>query len=242
MHRFFVPPDVLQSTSVVFPTETAHQISAVLHLRVGQQVVLLDNSGLEFVVELLAVGNKVVLGKIVAVRPSDGEPEAKVTLYLALTQREKFEWALQKCTEVGAAGFVPVITARSLVQTAVEARTKYDRWQKILQEAAEQSGRGLVPVLGEPLRFGQALAHARQNADICLIPWENEKNVRLRSALSSAGEKAKIAVFIGPEGGFTAEEITLACQTGAVTVTLGKRILRMETAAAVATAIILDTL
>jgi 16S rRNA (uracil1498-N3)-methyltransferase len=227
---------------VLFPPETSHQISAVLHLKIGQDVVLLDNTGREFQVELMEIGNKVVLGKIVESRPSIAEPAAQVVLYLSLTQREKFEWALQKCTEVGAAGFVPVITRRSLVQTMVEARNKFERWGKILQEAAEQSGRGLVPTLYEPLRFGQALAHARQNAEITLIPWENEHTVTLGAALSQAGDAPHIAVFIGPEGGYSSEEVTLACQTGAKPVTLGRRILRMETAAIVTAALILNYL
>ena len=236
MHRFFVPAELLQSDPVVFPAETSHQISAVLHLKVGQRVTLLDNRGMEFEVELAAVGNKVVLGKIVDRRPADSEADLRVSLYLSLTQREKFEWALQKCTEVGAAGFVPVITSRSLVQSTTEARTKYERWQKILQEAAEQSGRGLIPSLWEPLRFGQALAHARQSHDLVFIPWEKEETTTLRQAVARAGTPQRIAVFIGPEGGYSSEEISLACQAGAVPVTLGKRILRMETAAVVAAA------
>ena len=240
MHRFFVPPETLQADPILFPLEIAHQISAVLHLKASQHVILLDNTGSEFEVDLLSIGNKVVLGQIVEKRLAAGEPETRVVLYLSLTQREKFEWALQKCTEVGAAGFVPVITSRSLVQSTVEARSKYERWGKILQEAAEQSGRGLVPALAEPLRFGQALAHARQNYNLTLIPWEKEEATTLRQALAAAHNPRRIAVFIGPEGGYSGEEITLACQADAVPVTLGKRILRMETAAVVATVLILQ--
>ena len=225
---------------MVFPPDTSHQISAVLHLKVGQQVTLLDNRGTEFEVELVTIGIKVVLGKIVDRRPALGEAEVRVNLYLSLTQREKFEWALQKCTEVGAAGFVPVITSRSLLQSTTEPHCKYERWQKILQEAAEQSERGLIPLLAEPLRFGLALAHARQKNDLVLIPWEKEETTTVCQALANAGGPRRIAVFIGPEGGYSSDEISLACQAGAVPVTLGKRILRMETAAIVAGALILQ--
>lgn len=200
----------------------------------------MDNSGSEFEVELLAVENKVVQGKIVQKRAAVGEPAIQVVLYLSLTQREKFEWALQKCTEVGTAGFVPVVTSRSLVQSTVEAHTKYERWQKILRESAEQSNRGIVPVLYEPLRFGQALAHARQNTQVCLIPWEKEEQSTLKNVLAKPGTPKRIGVFIGPEGGYSSDEVTLACQTGAVPVSLGKRILRMETAAVVTVALILN--
>ena len=218
MHRFFVPQATLQPDPLVFPSETARQISAVLHLKAGQHVILLDNSGSEFEVELVAVGNKVVQGKILQKRVAIGEPAIQVVLYLSLTKREKFEWALQKCTEVGTAGFVPVITSRSLVQSTVEARSKYERWQKILQESAEQSHRGLIPDLYEPLRFGQALAHARQNTQVCLIPWEKEEQSSLKSVLSKHEAYSRIGVFIGPEGGYSSDEVTLACQTGALTV------------------------
>ncbi len=239
MHRFFVLPEILRSDPVVLPPETSHQISAVLHLKEGQSITLLDNAGSEYITELVTVGNKVVLGRVTEIWPSLSEPATEVTLYLALTQREKFEWALQKCTEAGASCFVPLISSRSLVQTFTEARTKYERWHKILQEAAEQSGRGRIPLLLEPQRYGQALAHARQNAPACLVAWEKEEKTTLKIALEKIRPGEKIAVFVGPEGGFAEDEIDLACQVGAMPVSLGPRTLRMETAAVVMVSLIL---
>jgi len=239
MHRFFVPIDILKNDPIVFPPDMAKQMGTVLHLKIGERVALLDNLGNEFEVELVTIGSKVALGKVVATRSALPEPDPQVTLYLALTQREKFEWALQKCTEVGAGAIMPVITGRSLIQNAAEAHAKYPRWQKILQEAAEQSNRGRIPPLLEPLRFGQALAHARQNVQLSLIPWEMEGTTTLKQALAKQPAPATIGVFIGPEGGFSSAEIDLACQVGAIPVTLGPRILRMETAAVVAVSLIL---
>jgi 16S rRNA (uracil1498-N3)-methyltransferase len=239
MHRFFVPPQIFQTDPLVLPPEVAKQITTVLHLKLGERVALLDNQGSEYEVELVTLGSKLALGKIVETRPAPPEPIPQVTLFLALTQREKFEWALQKCTEAGAGAVMPVITSRSLTQSATEALTKYERWRKILQEAAEQSNRGAIPTLLEPLRFGQALAYARQNAPLNLIAWEKENTTTLKQALAQPEVPAKIGVFIGPEGGFSSAEIDLACQVGAVPVTLGRRILRMETAAVVAVALIL---
>ncbi len=215
-------------------------MGTVLHLKPGQRVGLLDNEGNEYEVELATVGSKVALGKVIVRRAAPVEPAPQVTLYLSLTQREKFEWALQKCTEVGAGAFLPVITSRSLTQSTTEALVKYPRWQKILQEAAEQSGRGRIPALQQPLRFGQALAHARQTMQLSLIPWEKEEAVTLKAALAQSGYVERIGVFIGPEGGYTSAEIDLACQVGALPITLGPRILRMETAAIVALTLILN--
>ncbi len=239
MHRFFVPPEILRNDPVVLPPETSHQISTVLHLKEGQSITLLDNNGSEFITELVTVGNKVVLGRVAEIWPSLGEPATEITLYLALTQRDKFEWALQKACEAGAGSFVPVISSRSLVQTITEGRSKSERWQKILQEAAEQSGRGRIPALLEPQRYGQALAHARQNSQASLVAWEKEEKTSLRQALEKTRPGSKISVFIGPEGGFAEDEIDLACQVGAVPVSLGPRILRMETAAVVMVSLIL---
>ncbi len=239
MHRFFVPPTILQSDPVVLPPETSHQVSSVLHMKEGQSITLLDNAGSEYITELITVGNKVVLGRVVEIWPSIAEPAAEVTLYLAMTQREKFEWALQKCCEVGATSFVPVITSRSLVQTITEGKAKFDRWQKILQEASEQSGRGRIPALLEPQRFGQALAYARQNSQLSLVAWEKEEKTSLKQALEKIKPASKIGVFIGPEGGFAEDEIDLACQVGAIPVNLGPRTLRMETAAVVMVSLIL---
>ena len=239
MHRFFVPPQTLQNDPVVLPPETSHQIAAVLHMKEGQQITLLDNSGNEYITELVTVGSKVALGRVVAKWPSVSEPETEITLYLSMTQREKFEWALQKCCEAGASSFVPVVSSRSLVQTLTEARAKYERWQKILQEAAEQSHRGHIPDLLDPLRFGQALAHARQNSQTSLVAWEQEDKRGLKKALEKIKPGARIAIFVGPEGGFSEDEIDLACQVGAIPISLGPRILRMETAALVMVSLIL---
>jgi 16S rRNA (uracil1498-N3)-methyltransferase len=172
-----------------------------------------------------------------------GEPAARITLYLALTQREKFEWMLQKCTEVGAAAFVPVISSRSLVQERGDAAKKLERWGRIVREAAEQSQRGIVPEVRAPVKFEAALQDG-SSYHLRLIPWEGEQATGLRQALAGLQNISSptLAVFIGPEGGFSVEEIEAARGAGFQPVTLGRRILRMETAAVVAAALILHEL
>ena len=228
MHRFFLPLEAFQADTVRFPAETAHQIRRVLRLGAGDEVLALDNQGWQYRVRL--AGDD--LGHVLLREAAAGEPALHLTLFLALTQREKFEWALQKCTEAGVSAFVPFVSTRSLVQDAQDAHKKLPRWQKIVQEAAEQSGRGRIPPVAAPLPWAGAL-HSAQAASLRWIAWEEEQQTGLRTALRGLapvpGQTA--AVFIGPEGGFTPAEVEQARQSGCQPLSLGPRILRMETAA-----------
>ncbi len=248
MHRFFIPSTCFEASSVYFPMEVCHQMSTVLHLRQGEKVIALDNSSREFEVELEIVAPRSTQGRILAVRPTPGEPRTRLTLYLGLTQREKFEWMLQKCTEVGAGAFVPVISSRGLVQSTEDSRARAERWQRILQEAAEQSGRGRIPTLAAPLRWEEALRHFKSQSQPGLIAWEAEKNRRLAPALAELGltpaptNQTALSLFIGPEGGYSPEEVAQAATAGLSSVSLGARVLRMETAAVVAAALVFHEL
>ena len=162
-------------------------------------------------------------------------------MLLSLTQREKFEWMLQKCTEIGASAFQPVITSRSLVPNSKEAETKYERWRMIIREAAEQSGRGRLPDLLPAATLTEAAENTARSYGLCLIPWEGEKKTSLKDALVGNAPDS-VAVLIGPEGGFSEEEVQQAINAGFKPVTLGKRVLRMETAAMVTAALVFHEL
>ena len=240
MHRFFVDPQNFTGDRVVFPAEMAHQIRNVLRLRVDSAVVVLDNSGAEYEVLLRQVDKQQVVGEAVAKRPSPNEPTVHLTLYQSLMKRDKFEWVLQKGTEIGVSQFVPVVTRRSLVQDVDIQANKQARWHKILTEAAEQSRRGRVPTLQPPQTLAQVLAeHPTQPG---LIAWEEEGSLSVRGALREGERPSHISLFIGPEGGFVAEEVEAAQAAGIRAITLGKRILRAETAALVAAALVLHEL
>ncbi|VAW32313.1 16S rRNA (uracil(1498)-N(3))-methyltransferase [hydrothermal vent metagenome] len=237
MHRFFISPKNINKEQVSFPIEIAHQIRNVLRLSVDTAVIVLDNSGWEYEVNLRQVDRQHVVGQAVAKRPSPNEPTAHLTLYQSLMKRDKFEWVLQKGTEIGVSHFVPLVTQRSLIQKVDIKDGKLARWEKIITEAAEQSRRGRIPTLQTPVTLGQALAkHPSQPG---LIAWEETKDVTLREVLSAGKRPSTISLFIGPEGGFAAEEIGAAQTVGLTPITLGKRILRAETAALVASALIL---
>jgi 16S rRNA (uracil1498-N3)-methyltransferase len=245
-HRFFVPPESIGRVGVLFPQESAQQIRRVLRLRPGSEVAVLDGLGWEYRVKLETVSNEKVWGRLEDRQPAGGEPVLQVTLYLSLTQREKFEWALQKCTEVGVSTFVPVISDRTLSRDKDKALQKMDRWTRILREAAEQCGRGLVPQITEPLALEEALQQATDANLPAVFLWENEQERLLYSWLQEyEGEVRganRLGLFVGPEGGFSDEEAAQAVERGIQTVSLGARILRMETAAVVASALPLQVL
>ena len=154
---------------------------------------------------------------------------------VALTQREKFEWILQKCCEVGVDQITPILCERSIQISASDFLKKKDRWQRILKEASEQSRRGIIPILNSPKPIQATFLDP---APMKIIAWENEQNNRLVDVLSNQ-KFTDITLMIGPEGGFSEQEVEAAQVCGWIPFSLGKRILRMETAAIVACGIIL---
>ena len=239
MHRFFVEPDAIGELEARIAGETAHQISRVLRMQVGDEICLLDGSGYEHRVRLLSIGANECVGQVIERVKGSAEPRCKVTLYISLLNKaDKFEWALQKCTELGAAKFVPVKSARSISDTP--GRAKMERWERIIQEASEQSGRAVIPrledAIGLQAAFEQeraALRDAHDGEHIALIPALGAR-VTLKGALRGAEKAGTLAIFIGPEGGFEPGEVADAQAAGVVPVSLGPRTLRAETAAVAA--------
>jgi 16S rRNA (uracil1498-N3)-methyltransferase len=245
-HRFFITPSQITGSQVKMSGEQARQIYQVLRLRPPQTIIVLDNAGRQYEVALDTVGSDHAAGTILTRSLVTSEPAARVTLYQSMLKKDNFEWILQKGTEVGVARFVPVISQRSIVRQQALKQNKHARWERILSEAAEQSERGLLPTLAEPLNLADAFAAGRES-DLALIPWEEETQHGLLEVVreARAGHTAvplQIALFIGPEGGFAEQEITLARAAGVIPVTLGPRILRAETAAIVAAALLLGEL
>jgi 16S rRNA (uracil1498-N3)-methyltransferase len=237
-NRFFIPPSSFEGDLVRLSREQAHQVRQVLRLGPGDTVVVLDDRGAEYEVTLTAVGQKEAVGRVTGKRDAVGEPAVQLTLFQSLLIREKFEWVLQKATEVGVAQIVPVLTARGLVRTKQIEENKLDRWCRIVTEAAEQAHRGRIPRIESVTPFADVFARF-VGFDRLLIAAPSE-TVSLREVLRGIGRPdPSIALLIGPEGGFTDEEVTRAREKGAIAVGLGPRILRTETAAIVACALIL---
>lgn len=253
MHRFFVPPNWIEGDAVTLSGAVVHHIRDVLRLRPGDLIIVLDDSGWEYAARLLTVGREEASGLIESKLLAHTEPRSKLTLYQSLLKGQSFEWVLQKGTELGIVEFVPVVSERCVIANLDDVgRTRPERWQKIIVEAAEQSHRGRLPRLQSPLLFPQACERAR-NADLAVIPWEGEKTRALRSMLvdwDGATPKVQgkasvirrpfsISIFVGPEGGYATREVDQALRYGVVPVSLGPRILRAESAALVAATIVL---
>jgi 16S rRNA (uracil1498-N3)-methyltransferase len=237
MHRFFLPEECVVEDRAVIPGRLVHRLRNVLRLGEGDHVVVLDNTGWEYEVELGAAGGGQIEGRILGRWPSAGEPRTRITLHQALLKGSAFEVVLQKCTEIGVTAFVPVLTERCIAEAPASGKTA--RWQRVILEAAQQSRRGRLPYLHPATTFRDA---CRSAEGMCLLPWEGEEGRGIRAALgglAGSGSPSQVSIFIGPEGGFSAGEVELARGSGVVPVSFGKRIVRAETAGLVAAAVTL---
>ncbi len=237
-HRFFIPPEWLTPPQVTFQAGVAHQIKNVLRLRPDDVVIVLDGSGRAWQVHLTQVEKRTVQGEIKAEQVISSEPQTHITLYQGTLKAQKFEWVLQKCTELGVSRFVPTICQRSIVKDRKAMTKKYGRWEQIIQEAAEQSGRGRLPTLQPPLSFRESVAQV-QNQGLILMPWEQAESTNTLDTAVHVNPAQPIHLFIGPEGGFTPTEAELVTARGGTLLKLGPRILRAETASIAITAVLL---
>jgi 16S rRNA (uracil1498-N3)-methyltransferase len=240
MHRFFVAPELVQrlDAAIPLPGELAHQLRDVLHLQVGEQVVLLDNSGDELLATIASASKSAVHVRLIERRTGKSESPVRIILCQGLLKSARFEWVLEKGTELGVSVFSPVLCRRSLSGLGDAGTSKLQRWQRIITEAAEQSGRARLPALLPARPLLRALNDIPPGA-LALMPWEEERALTLRDALRSPSDQllparhnqTTVVLFIGPEGGLTADEVNQAQQHGVQVVSLGSRILRAETAA-----------
>lgn len=230
MTRFFISSDQIKGDAVFLRGEDRHHLLNVLRQGPGAEITVLNGKGEEYLVGITEVTAEQVNGKILKKVERQTEPRLKITLVQSLPKADKFEWILQKNTELGVSRFQPVFTERSNIKLAPETRQrKLERWNKIIREAAEQSGRQRIPVL-EPIRNWDEVISDFKDC-LVLIPWENETIQSLKKVLEYEQEIPKqVRVLIGPEGGFSLKEVEEAKERGAVPVTLGPRILRTETA------------
>ena len=219
-HRFFVDEDI--ADEVVLRGEQAHQIANVLHLKVGEEITLVRN-GVESNVVIQSVDGSQVRGRCVAKRPVDAEPRVRLTLALPILRGDRTEEVIEGVTQLGVSRFVPFVSSRSVVRSLPDA--KRERWTRVAREAAETARRGRIPTIDEPREWDRLFDAL--DAPV-LVAWESEVLVKLRDAVPDA---AQVSLVIGPEGGLSIEEIALARERGAVTVSLGRRNLRSETAA-----------
>jgi 16S rRNA (uracil1498-N3)-methyltransferase len=230
MHRFFVAKEQIP---IITGTDV-HHIKDVLRMKAGDKLELLDGTGKIYRAKIAEIKKDRVICHIIESRTQKTESGARVTIAQCLPKAKKMDLIIQKCTELGVHRIIPTLSERSIAKAE-----KIERWKKIAKEASEQSGRASIPEISPLTRFEDVLKLKHQY-DLALIPWELEKSTTLKKVLttppSSFGlrrtshQPNHLLVVIGPEGGFSREEIELARKAGFKSISLGKTILRTETA------------
>lgn len=240
MYQFFIEPDQIKNSQVRITGQDFLHIKQVVRLRMGERFRISTTEGKNYFCTLTDYEEDAAIGKIMEEDCEGTELNGNIWLFQGLPKQEKMELIIQKAVELGASSIVPVAMKRSVVKLdEKKAREKVKRWQAISEAAAKQSKRSIVPEVLEVCTYKQALGMLEQ-LDITLLPYENEKGISYtRELLSQIKPGKNVGIIIGPEGGFEQEEVSLAIQAGAFPVTLGKRILRTETAAIAALTLVM---
>lgn len=249
MDRFFVEPEHLNldDKTLYIDGEDVKHISKVLRYGQGDEIEVCDSNGHEYICRIESIDKTRIDLSIVDEVYINRESRIRVSLYQGVPKSTKMEIILQKLTEAGVDEIVLVNTKRSVVNIKGDkADKKFDRWERIIYEAAKQCKRGMIPKLRGILSFKEALEDMGKN-DINICPYEVEKSLGIKEALQTGQVKkilenkdeVRVGIFIGPEGGFAEEENEMVKTAGIASVTMGPRIFRTETASIVATAITL---
>ena len=236
MRNFYVPPHNILADTILLVDEERHHIVNVLRLQPDDRIRIFDGQGNEYLAVIQHCKRDAVVAAILEHRyipPSTPQ----VTLFQGLPKFDKFDAIVQKTTELGVNRIVPVICQRSVPRMKREtAQKRVIRWRRIAHEASKQCGRAYIPIVQDVTELVTCLENL--NCDLCIILWEEEHQRGLKSVLQHLDAKS-VGLFIGPEGGFTSEEVDAVIAAGGIPVTLGSYILRTETAAIVGLALIL---
>lgn len=231
MHRFFVEPSQIGEKEIVITGPDVNHIRNVLRMRAGEELLAADGQGSEYRCILRELQDSEIRAEICRKLSGSAELPSRITLFQGLPKSDKMDLIIQKCVELGVFRIVPVTTKRTVVKLdAKKEESRRKRWTAVSESAAKQSGRGIIPEISGVQSFREAVEEAGE-LDVCLIPYEKAEDMaRTREILSGIPAGASIGVFIGPEGGFEEEEVREAMEAGARSITLGRRILRTETA------------
>lgn len=240
MYHFFVEPSQIYANEIEILGGDVKHIKNVLRMKIGEEIRISDMAGHEYLCRVAAFSEDAVRAEILEKQDAEAELSSRLVLYQGLPKSDKMEWIIQKAVELGAAEIVPVVTRRCVVKLdAKKEENKRKRWQAIAESAAKQSGRSVIPEVKPVVSYAEALKQL-QTFHAVLIPYEHageleEGGIRsamakTREALSRIQKGMSVGILIGPEGGFEEEEVQSAMAAGAVPVSLGRRILRTETA------------
>jgi 16S rRNA (uracil1498-N3)-methyltransferase len=231
MHHFFVNPSQIGENCISIIGDDVNHIRNVLRMKNGEKLLISDGEGREYTCSIDKISDMEVIATIEDYQVEGRELAADIYLFQGLPKSDKMELIIQKAVELGVKAVVPVDTARSIVKLDKKKEdAKIKRWQAISESAAKQSKRGVIPTIHNVMSFKEAIAYVK-DFDIKLIPYENCTDMRgTKDIISKIQKGMKVAIFIGPEGGFGDEEINHAMSLDVMPISLGKRILRTETA------------
>ncbi|MDD2483452.1 MAG: RsmE family RNA methyltransferase [Eubacteriales bacterium] len=231
MSRFFVENAIIKEDliEIIDPEDIKH-ISKVLRLRIGDQIDVSDTVAFEYETEIVSIEAGVIRVRILAKQSFTREPKLWVSLYQGVPKQGKMEEIIQKSVELGVHEIIPLMTERTVVDDKKNVDKKTERWQRVSAEAVKQCRRGIIPKIGNTKKLSEAVEDF-STYDLVLFPYEAEQNQTIKTVLKSLETKPKtIAFVIGPEGGFSKEEAKTIISRGGQSVSLGKTILRTETA------------
>lgn len=231
MHHFFVTPDQVEETTIYVDGPDVNHMKNVLRIKNGEQLEISDGNNLKYVCSVRAYEEDRAILDIIEKKEADTELASEIYLFQGLPKSDKMDLIVQKAVELGASYVVPVATKRAVVKLdEKKAAKKVDRWNSIAESAAKQAGRSKIPQVTGVMSFREALKKS-QELGVTLIPYELAEGMDVaRKTIREIPKGQSIGIFIGPEGGFDHEEIDQAVECGAKVISLGKRILRTETA------------
>ena len=231
MHHFFVTPDQVQENQIYIVGSDVNHMKNVLRMKVGEKFQVSDGNDKKYVCRIEQMNEEEVQAGILEEMQADTELPSKIYLFQGLPKNDKMELIVQKAVELGVWEVIPVSTKRAVVKLDVKkALKKVERWNAISESGAKQSGRTIIPKVTSVMSYREALSYAEQ-LDVVMIPYELAEGMEETKQFIDAIQPGQsVGVFIGPEGGFEREEVEFAIQKGARPITLGKRILRTETA------------
>lgn len=230
MPRFFLLSESPENGQFEISGDDAKHISFSLRMRCGEHLTVCDGRGTDYHCEITSMDGKTVLLSVLSSKITETEPPVKIRLYQSVPKGDKFDYIVQKAVELGVSEIVPVYSSRCIVKPDEKSEEKrLARLGKIAEEAAKQCGRGMIPKVLPHMRYTDAVKSCGENAFVC---YEDEKAYSLKTYLEEFAEREgkELSFFVGPEGGYAAEEISLAAGHGVASVKLGARILRSETA------------
>ena len=231
MYQFFVEPQNIMENRIVITGDDVNHIKNVLRMNIGDEIAVSNGiDGKEYRCGIESIGNEVIC-KLRFIKEDGLELSSHIYLFQGLPKSEKMEFVIQKAVELGIYEIIPVSTKRSVVKLdEKKEKNKVNRWQEIAHAAAKQSKRRIIPKINQVMTMKQAVDFT-SNFDLVIIPYELAEGMdKTRKIIESVRPGQKIGIFIGPEGGFEEEEINLAVENDIIPITLGKRILRTETA------------